>query len=523
MPTNNLTHSVPDPSFGDIHRASEEALKLAAALTNNTDHQSIILGGGAAAKQQADKNSNNITNNNNQPPFRQCRYPRRAATFLRKGHLELVKDTIYHSHCTKLFLDIPSLSGSQQRNLEHAVNVPVYDRTALILKIFSKRAQTREAKLQVELASLEYQGSRLVRGLDAVTGRRTGGFGGTGGGMVGEGEGGGGGQQQQQLTEVVSARQRGSSGGGGLGGGGGSGESEIQLQRQRLLAKKKKLATLLEDVQRTRQVQRAGRHRMGVPLVALVGYTNAGKTSLLAALSRNERDGEGVEDKLFATLDPLVRTISFIDNDDDDEVGEGKGEEREKDDTTLPTTATAYHHHKYRPKRRIFLSDTVGFIRRLPTQLIKAFKSTLEEVKEASLLLHVIDTSQPPHIRDQQRQVVYKILDDLGAYQPVLEVWNKLDAINGLGLGGHVPSTTNTTSSEVLFYDEDCLAKMMMGADGGNGGGVFVSDSNEEGSITWKRNVERVGVSVKQGWGLGYLLKRLEKKCFLERKGELRK
>lgn len=171
------------------------------------------------------------------------------------------------------------LSGVQQRNLEAAVGRAVMDRVALIIDIFAQRARTKEAKLQVQLAQLEYAGSRLVRIVDAATGRRRG-F-----GIGGE-------------VEVVSARERGrsGSGSGGLGGAGGGGESELELQGRRLAARRVRLRQELEEVRRTREVQRAGRRRTGMPSIALVGYTNVGKTSLLRALSK-KHDIAAAEDK----------------------------------------------------------------------------------------------------------------------------------------------------------------------------------------------------------------------------------
>ncbi|KAI7842133.1 hypothetical protein COHA_004325 [Chlorella ohadii] len=250
------------------------------------------------------------------------------------------------------------LSGVQQRNLERAWGRPVLDRVALIIEIFSQRARTAEARLQVELASLEYKASRLVRVVDASTGKRTA-F-----GLEGD-------------VEIVSARERGRSGSssGGLGAGGGQGESELQLQRRRITDRRKLLLQRLEEVRKTRAVQRAARRRSGKPQVAIVGYTNAGKSSLLRALSK-DAEGVGVEDRLFATLDPTLRRVM------------------------LPGG------------RDVVLSDTVGFISDLPHALVEAFRATLEEVTEADLLLHVLDASSP-HVL-QQRTAVLEVLRELG-------------------------------------------------------------------------------------------------------------
>ncbi|PRW45451.1 GTP-binding chloroplastic [Chlorella sorokiniana] len=305
--------------------------------------------------------------------------PRRPspATFFGSGQVEAAAAHVAARQPGRVFVNA-LLSGVQQRNLERAWGRPVLDRVALIIEIFSQRARTAEARLQVELASLEYKASRLVRVVDASTGKRTA-F-----GLEGD-------------VEIVSARERGRSGSsaGGLGAGGGQGESELQLQRRRIADRRKLLLRRLEEVRKTRAVQRAARRRSGKPQVALVGYTNAGKSSLLRALSK-DAEGVGVEDRLFATLDPTLRRVM------------------------LPGG------------RDVVLSDTVGFISDLPHALVEAFRATLEEVTEADLLLHVVDASSPHAL--QQRTAVLEVLRELGLSEErlqdaVIEVWNKCDQL----------------------------------------------------------------------------------------------
>ncbi|KAI3424852.1 hypothetical protein D9Q98_008236 [Chlorella vulgaris] len=310
------------------------------------------------------------------------------STFFRRGQVEAAQARVAAAQPKRIFVN-HTLSGVQQRNLERAFQRPVLDRVGLIIEIFSQRARTAEARLQVELASLEYKASRLVRVVDAATGKKTA-F-----GLAGE------------AAEIVSARERGrsGSGSGGLGGAGGQGESELQLQRRRVADRRKLLLRRLEEVRRTRAVQRAARRRSGKPQLALVGYTNVGKSLLLHTLSKAQRGFEhglaseppGVEDRLFATLDPKLRRV------------------------LLPGSG-----------RDVILSDTVGFISGLPTQLVEAFQATLEEVTEADLLLHVLDTSSPQVL--EQRQAVISVLRELGMSEErlrdgVLEIWNKVDLL----------------------------------------------------------------------------------------------
>jgi GTP-binding protein HflX len=242
-----------------------------------------------------------------------------------------------------------ALSPAQQRNLERALEVPVLDRTALILDIFAQRAKSREGKLQVELARLEHLSTRLVRGWTHLE------------------------------------RQR-----GGLGKTGGPGEKQIELDRRMIAARVKLLRERLKTLHKQRRTQRRARARREVFSVSLVGYTNAGKSTLFNALTRAE---SFAADQLFATLDTTSRRCH------------------------LDAAAS------------VVLSDTVGFILGLPHQLIEAFKSTLEESVEADLLLHVVDVSTPA--RAAQMREVEQVLDEIGAGQvPRLVVYNKIDRVD---------------------------------------------------------------------------------------------
>ncbi len=242
-----------------------------------------------------------------------------------------------------------ALSPIQQRNLEKAWSTKVLDRTGLILEIFGRRAKTKEGALQVELAHLNYQRSRLVR----------------------------------SWTHLE--RQR-----GGFGFMGGPGETQIEADRRLIGERITRLENELKKVQATRRLHRAGRQRVPYRVVALVGYTNAGKSTLFNRLTRAEVQAA---DMLFATLDPTLRALS------------------------LPHGGKA------------MLSDTVGFISNLPTQLVAAFRATLEEVLEADIILHVRDISHED--AEAQQRDVETVLRQLGidpdAGQRILEVWNKID------------------------------------------------------------------------------------------------
>lgn len=274
----------------------------------------------------------------------------RPATLIGKGKVDEIK-ALCEGERPELVICDGQLSPVQQRNLEKAWNAKVLDRTGLILEIFGERARTAEGRLQVELAHLSYQKGRLVR----------------------------------SWTHLE--RQR-----GGFGFLGGPGETQIEADRRAIGDRIAKLKRELEDVKRTRQLHREARRRVPFPVVALVGYTNAGKSTLFNRLTSAE---VLAKDQLFATLDPTMRGL------------------------VLPS------------KRRIILSDTVGFISELPTQLVAAFRATLEEVLEADVLLHVRDVSHPDWMA--QKEDVMAVLGELGvsdeAQGDMIEVWNKIDRV----------------------------------------------------------------------------------------------
>ena len=282
---------------------------------------------------------------------------RRPATLLGSGQVQALKEAVEADQVAVAIIDA-RLSPVQQRNLERELGCKVIDRTGLILDIFGERAATREGALQVELAHLEYQRSRLVR----------------------------------SWTHLE--RQR-----GGFGFLGGPGETQIEADRRLIGDRIVRLRKDLEQVRRTRGLHREARRRVPFPVVALVGYTNAGKSTLFNALT-----GAAVhaEDQLFATLDPTMRGLS------------------------LPSG------------RKVILSDTVGFISELPTELVAAFRATLEEVAEADIILHVRDAAHPDSVA--QRSDVIGVLDgmaaegtiDAGWPSRVIEVMNKADLLGGL-------------------------------------------------------------------------------------------
>lgn len=275
----------------------------------------------------------------------------RPATFLGKGKVEDIAERVKTEEVTLVMMDC-ALSPVQQRNLEKEFGTKVIDRTGLILEIFGRRARTREGALQVELAHLNYQKSRLVR----------------------------------SWTHLE--RQR-----GGFGFLGGPGETQIETDRRLIQERMSRIERDLEAVKKTRGLHRKSRQAVPYPVVALVGYTNAGKSTLFNRLTQAE---VLAEDMLFATLDPTLRGVR------------------------LPHGA------------RIMLSDTVGFISDLPTALVSAFRATLEEVISADIILHVRDISH----EDTQAQSsdVEAILADLGIkpedHERIIEVWNKLDLLD---------------------------------------------------------------------------------------------
>jgi GTPase len=273
-----------------------------------------------------------------------------AATYFGTGRVEELRDLIEQEEASVLVFD-GALAPNQQRNLEKALNAKVLDRTGLILEIFGLRARTKEGRLQVELARLKYERTRLVR------------------------------------TWTHLERQR-----GGVGVMGGPGESQLEIDRRLIADRIIKLERQLEEVRRTRGLQRNGRTRAGLKSVALVGYTNAGKSTLFNALTGATAFAK---DMLFATLDPTTRAIELPDG------------------------------------QRFVLSDTVGFISDLPTELVASFRATLEEVNEADLLLHVRDVANDE--TEHQRDDVLAVLAEMGVGEgegpSVVEVWNKADLL----------------------------------------------------------------------------------------------
>ena len=274
-----------------------------------------------------------------------------SATYIGSGKAEELSLVCQAMEIDLAILD-DELTGAQQKNLENILGVRVIDRTALILDIFAQRAQSAEGKLQVELAQMKYRLPRLT-GMGTVLSRLGGGIG----------------------TR-------------------GPGETRLEVDRRRIRKRIDDLEGQLAQIKKQRDLRRARREKTGQITVALVGYTNAGKSTLLNALSGAD---VLVEDKLFATLDPVMRQVELPEN------------------------------------RECLVVDTVGFIRKLPHQLVQAFRSTLEEALYADLLVVVSDLSSPNYA--QQRATVFEVLNDLGASdKPVLEALNKADRVNVTGM-----------------------------------------------------------------------------------------
>ncbi|MDQ6694519.1 MAG: GTPase HflX [Chloroflexota bacterium] len=321
------------------------------------------------------------------------------STLVGKGKVEEIRALKDQLGADLLLFD-EELTPTQQRNLEDSLDIKILDRTGLILDIFARHARTREGRLQVELAQLEYRLPRLTR----------------------------------MWTHL--SRQ-------GVGGVGlrGPGETQLEVDRRRAGERVAKLKTELKDVHAHRELYREKRRREGMPVVALVGYTNAGKSTLLNALSDAQVLAENI---LFATLDPTTRKI---------ELAEGQG---------------------------VLLTDTVGFIQRLPTQLVAAFRATLEEIQDADLLVHVVDLTHPN--AEEQSQTVDKVLAELGVGdKPRIVALNKIDR---------------------LFEDE----KLILDADGkpdiGNISARLAQDLD--------LGANYVPVSAQKGWGLDRLLQQIQ-------------
>jgi GTP-binding protein HflX len=268
------------------------------------------------------------------------------STFLGAGKIQTLAASAAETDVDVVIFD-DELTPAQLRHIEEAVSRKIIDRTQLILDIFARRARTREGKLQVELAQLKYLLPRLVGASTALS----------------------------RLGGGIGSR--------------GPGETKLETDRRRLRTRIKAITDDIEQVRKRRSQLRERRHKTSVPTVALVGYTNAGKTTLFNVMTRADAEAS---DALFVTLDPLVRQVRLPDS------------------------------------RELLVSDTVGFIDRLPHALVAAFRATLEETKDADLVLHIIDAAAQD--RDRRMHAVQSVLDEVGAVDvPLLEVYNKCDAL----------------------------------------------------------------------------------------------
>jgi GTPase len=273
------------------------------------------------------------------------------ATLIGRGKVDEIQKSLQQTHADLVIID-EDLTPAQQRNLESAFKIRVIDRSQLILDIFAQRARSSEGKVQVELAQLEYLLPRLTR-------------------------------QWTHLSRL----------GGGIGTRG-PGETQLEVDRRRIRERIGHLKRRLKTVERTRTLQRKERDTVPFATVALVGYTNAGKSTLMNTLTRA---GVFVEDKLFATLDPTTRALRLPNGD------------------------------------KVMIVDTVGFINKIPHSLIEAFKSTLEEVSRADLLLHLVDMANP--LYDEHVDVIEKVLDEIGAGEiPTVLAPNKVDLASSTGV-----------------------------------------------------------------------------------------
>ena len=316
---------------------------------------------------------------------------RNPATYVGKGKVEEIADLIWETEATGIVCD-DELTPAQMRNLADELDTKVMDRTLIILDIFAARAGTAEGKIQVELAQLRYEMTRLT------------GFG-------------------KNMSRVGGT----AAGGGGAIGTRGPGEKKLEMDKRLIAGRISQLKKELADVVSHRELTRAKRQKNGVPVAAIVGYTNAGKSSLLNKLT----DANILEwDALFATLDPTTREL-FLDN-----------------------------------NQKLLLTDTVGFIRKLPHHLVDAFKSTLEEAKYADYIIHVVDVSNPQ--MDRQMEIVYETLDKLGINdKPILTIFNKVDKVldehDYHDLRADYTVHTSIKTGKGLDMVRELLAKMLRG------------------------------------------------------------